>query len=66
MVSHPKYFDFNCDEGDLLGDDYLLVHNTSDEYYHDNVINHANQDETNDNDNKEIERLTKELNKVSS
>ena len=45
----------------MLGDDDLLVDNSSDEYYDENAVNHANQDETNDND-KEIERLTKELN----
>ena len=57
-VSHPEYFDFNSDEDDLLGDDDLLVENASDEI----AINHANQDKMNDNDKKEIERLTKELN----
>ena len=31
-VSHPKYVDFNSDEDDLLGDDDLLVDNSSDEY----------------------------------
>ena len=41
---------------DLLGDDDLLVDNSSDEYYDENAINHANQDEMNDNDKKEIER----------
>ena len=61
-VTHPEYVDFNSDEDDLLGDDDLLVDNSSDEYYDENAINHANQDETNDNDKKEIERLTKELN----
>ena len=45
----------------MLGDDDLLVDNSSDENYDEISINHANQDETNDND-KEIERLTKELN----
>ena len=59
---HPEYVDFNSDEDDLLGDDDLLVDNTSDENYDEIAINHANQDETNDNDKKEIERLTKELN----
>src|SRR6266516_5616311 len=61
-VSHPEYFDFNSDEDDLLGGDDLLVDKTSDEHYDELAINHANQDETNDNDKKEIERLTKELN----
>ena len=61
-VSHPEYVDFNSDEDDLLGDDDLLVDNTSDENYDEIAINHANQDETNDNDKKGIERLTKELN----
>ena len=60
-VLHPEYVDFNSDEDDLLGDD-LLVDNSSDEYYDETLINHANQDKTNDNDKKEIERLTKELN----
>ena len=46
----------------LLGDDDLLVGNTSDENYDQIAINHANQDEMNDDDKKEIERLTKELN----
>ena len=32
-VSHPKYVDFNSDEDDLLGDDDLLVDNSSDENY---------------------------------
>src|SRR5215216_4979108 len=61
-VSHPEYFDFNSDEDDLLGDDDLLVDNASDENYDEIAINHANQDEMNDNDKKEIECLTKELN----
>ena len=46
----------------MLGDDDLLVDNTSDENYDEISINHANQDEMNDNEKKEIERLTKELN----
>ena len=62
QVSHPEYVDFNSDEDDLLGDDDLLVDNTSDENYDEIAINHANQDKTNDDDEKEIERLTKELN----
>ena len=61
-VSHPEYLDFDTDEDDLLGDDDLLVDNASDENYDEIAINHANQDETNDNDKKGIERLTKELN----
>ncbi|XBI10997.1 hypothetical protein VPH35_138146 [Triticum aestivum] len=61
-VSHPVYADFNSDEDDLLGDDDLLVDNSSDENYDEIAINHANQDKTNDDDKKEIERLTKELN----
>ena len=61
-VSHPEYIDFNSDEDDLLGDDELLVDNASDENYDEIAINHANQDETNDNGKKEIENLTKELN----
>ncbi len=61
-VSHPEYVDFNSDEDDLLGDDDLLVDNSSDEYYDETSINHANQDKRNDDDKKEIERLTKELN----
>ena len=61
-VTHSEYVDFNSDEDDLLGDDDLLVDNTSDENYDEFAINHANQDEMNDNDKKEIERLTKELN----
>ena len=32
-VSHPEYVDFNSDEDDLLGDDDLLVDNSSDENY---------------------------------
>ena len=59
-VTHPEYVDFNSDEDDLLGDDDLLVDNTSDEYYDEMSINHANQ--TNDNDKEKIELLTKELN----
>ena len=58
-VSHPEYVDFNSDEDDLLGDDDLLVDNSSDEYYDETSTNHAKQDKTNDNDNKEIEILTK-------
>ena len=40
----------------------LLVDNTNDENYDEIASIHANQDETNDNDKKEIEHLTKELN----
>ena len=57
-VSHLEYLDFNSDEDDLLGDDDLLVDKTSennDEF----ASNHANQDEMNDNDTKEIEHITK-------
>ena len=61
-VSHPKYVDFNSDEDDLLGVDDLLVDNSSNGNYDEISINHANQDKTNDNDKKEIERLTKEPN----
>ena len=61
-VTHPKYVDFNSDEDDLLGDDDLLVDNSSDEYYDETLINHAHQDKTNDNDKEKIEHLTKELN----
>ena len=61
-VTHPEYVDFNSDEDDLLGDDDLLVNNSSYENYDELAINHDNQDKTNDNDNKEVERLTKELN----
>jgi len=39
----------------------LLIDKTSDENYNELASNHANQDETNGNDKKEIERLTKEL-----
>ena len=46
----------------MLGDDDLLVDNSSNENYDEIAINHANQDKTNDDDKKEIERLTKELN----
>ena len=61
-VSHPEYVDFNSDEDDLLGDDDLLVDNSSDENYDELAINHANQDKTNDDDKKDIERLSQELN----
>ena len=61
-VSHTEYIDFNSDEDDLLGDDDLLVDNSSDEYYDETSINHANQDKTNDNNKEKIELLTKELN----
>ena len=54
-VTHPEYVDFNSDEDDLLGDDDLLVDNSSDETSN----NHANQDKTNDNDKEKIEHLTK-------
>ena len=39
---------------------YLLT--TSDENYDGTSINHANQDKTNDDDKKEIQCITKELN----
>ena len=58
-VSHPGYVDFNSGEDDLLGDDDLLVDNSSDENYDELAINHANQDKTNDNDKEKIEDLTK-------
>ena len=45
-VSHPEYIDFNSDEDDLLGDDDLLIDNTSDENYYEIASIHANQDET--------------------
>ena len=61
-VTHPEYVDFNNDEDDLLGDDDLLVDNSSYENYDELAINHANQDKTNDNDKEKIEALTKELN----
>ena len=32
-VSQPEYIDFNSDEDDLLGDDDLLIDNSSDENY---------------------------------
>ena len=60
-VTHPEYVDFSSDEDDLLGDDDLLVDNSSDENYDELAINNANQDKTNDDDKKEIECLTKEL-----
>ena len=63
-VSHPEYVDFNSDEDDLLGNDDLLVENSSDENYDELAINHANQDKTNDNDKEKIELLTKELNSL--
>ena len=46
----------------MLGDDDLLIDNSSDEYYDETSINHANQDKMNDNDKEKIEALTKELN----
>src|SRR3954469_4797696 len=49
-VSHLEYVDFDSDEDDLLGDDDLLVDNSSDEYYDETSINHANKYKTNDND----------------
>ena len=58
-VTHPEYLDFDSDAD---GDHDLLVDKTSDVNYTELASNHANQDETNDNDKKEIERLTKELN----
>ena len=60
-VSHPEYVDFNSDEDDLLGYDDLPVDNSSYENYDELAINHDNQDKMNDDDKKEIERLTKEL-----
>ena len=41
-VTHPEDVDFNSDEDDLLGDDDLLVDNSSDENYDELAINHAN------------------------
>ena len=58
-VTHPEYVDFNSDEDDLLGDDNLLIDNSSDENYDEMSINHANQDKTNDNEKEKIERLIK-------
>src|SRR4051812_15986159 len=58
-VTHPEYVDFNSDEDDLLGDDDLLVDNSSDDSYDETSINHAKM---NDNDKEKIEALTKELN----
>ena len=46
----------------MLGDDDLLVDNSSYENYDELAINHDNQDKTNDDDKKKIEHLTKELN----
>ena len=43
----------------MLGDDDLLVNNSSDEYSDETSINHA---KTNDNDKEKIEPLSKELN----
>ena len=63
-VTHPEYVDFNSDEDDLLGDDDLLIDNSSSEYYDETSINHANQDKTNANDKEKIEILTKELNSL--
>ena len=60
-VSHPKYIDFNSDEDDLLGDD-LLFDKTSDVRQNELDNNHASQDKSCDDDKKEIEHLTKELN----
>ena len=42
-VTHLEYVDFNSDEDDLLGDDDLLVDNSSYENYDELAINHANQ-----------------------
>ena len=61
-VTHPEYVDFNSDEDDLLGDDDLLVDNSSDENCDELAINQANQDKIDDDDKDEIEPLTKELN----
>ena len=64
-VTHPEYVDFNSDKADFLGDDDFLVDKTSDKICDEHVSNRANQDETNDNDKKEIEHLTKELIKLA-
>ena len=61
-VSHPEYVDFNSDEDDLPGDDDLIVDNSSDENYAEVAINHANQDQTNEDDKKQFERLIEALN----
>ncbi|KAI5012108.1 hypothetical protein ZWY2020_024242 [Hordeum vulgare] len=61
-ISHPEYFDFNSDEDDLLGDDDLFFEKTSGSNENEFDHNHASQDKSCDDDKKEIERLTKELN----
>ena len=40
-VTHPEYVDFKSDD-DLLGDDDLLVDNSSYENYDELAINHGN------------------------
>ena len=52
-----KQFSKSPNEDDFLGDDDLLVYNSSYENCDELAINHANQDKTNDDDKKEIERL---------
>ena len=42
-VTHPEYVDFNSDEDDLLGDDDLLVDNSSYENYDELAINNDNK-----------------------
>ena len=61
-VSHPEYFDFDSDEDDLLGEDDLLFDKTSDCTENELANYHASQEKSNDDDKKEIERLTQELN----
>ncbi|KAI5018641.1 hypothetical protein ZWY2020_043529 [Hordeum vulgare] len=61
-VSHHEYFDFDSDEDDLLGKDDLLFDKTSDNIEDELENTRASQEKLIDDDKKQIERLTKELN----
>ncbi|KAI5021974.1 hypothetical protein ZWY2020_058704 [Hordeum vulgare] len=63
-VSHHEYFNFDSDEDDLLGEDDLLFDKASDNIENEVENNHASQEKSNDDDKKEIGRLTKELNNL--
>ena len=57
-VSHSKFLDLNSDEDDLLGEDDLLLDNTSDCTENELANSHASQEKSNDDDKKDIDRVT--------
>lgn len=60
-VSHTEHFQFGRDEDDLLGEDDLLLDKASDNIKNELANFHASQEKSNDDDKREIERLTNEL-----